>query len=403
MDAFFAAVEIRDDPSLKGKPVIIGSLPNERGVVSTCSYEARKFGVHSAMNIKEAYRLCPEGIYIHPNMLKYKRASDQIHRIWGDYTDVMESIAFDEAYLDVTHTAGTFERAIEMGTEIKERIRNDLGLSCSVGVAYSMAAAKVASEEKKPDGFFVIRTQQEFVDLVLDRDIRILFSVGAKTADRMNSIGIYTVRDLLERQDDVLEDMGDRGRFYIDIASGIDDREVTPYNPEDAKSISRELTFQEDVTDRVLLKDVLLLLSMCVEDRAKAHGLHGSGAVLKITYSDMKGITRSRVTYSCEDALSIHRQACEMLEETKVRPVRLIGVGIYNLSQTGVKQATLDTMFSRRTEEEELKEVLRAMRKRYGFDFVAFREKYVHGTKLHKLVEDMRLKREYGFDMVHKL
>ena len=152
MDAFYASVEIRDDPSLRGRPLIIGALPEERGVVATCSYEARKFGVHSAMNIKEAYRLCPQGIYMHGNFDKYRAVSEQLRKIWNDYAVRMETIALDEAYLDVTYSAGNFARAGEMAREIKERVRNELGLTCSVGIAYSKTAAKTASEEKKPDG-----------------------------------------------------------------------------------------------------------------------------------------------------------------------------------------------------------------------------------------------------------
>ena len=152
MDAFYAAVEMRDDPSLKGKPLIIGSLPSERGVVSTCNYEARKYGVHSAMNIKDAYRLCPHGIYMHPHFDKYREVSQQIRGIWNDYAVKMETVALDEAYLDVTYSAGDIETAREMAKTIKLRVRKETGLSCSVGLAYSKTAAKTASEEKSPMG-----------------------------------------------------------------------------------------------------------------------------------------------------------------------------------------------------------------------------------------------------------
>ena len=150
MDAFFAAVEILDDPSLRGKPLIIGSLPHERGVVATCSYEARRYGVHSAMNIKDAFRLCPNGVYMHPNLEKYKAISEQLHKIWNSYATALEAVAFDEAYLDVTEEAGDYAGARLIGYEIRRRIREELGLSCSVGVAYSKTAAKTASEEKSP-------------------------------------------------------------------------------------------------------------------------------------------------------------------------------------------------------------------------------------------------------------
>ena len=188
MDAFYASAEIRDNPSLRGRPLIIGSLPHERGVVATCSYEARTYGVHSAMNIKEAYRLCPNGIYLHPNFEKYKSVSNQLHKIWDSYASASETIALDEAYLDVTDTAGSFEKAREIAKTIKSRTWQELGLSCSVGLAYSKTAAKTASEEKKPNGYFEIPTAQDFVNLIIDRDVRVLYTVGAKTAEKLGKI-----------------------------------------------------------------------------------------------------------------------------------------------------------------------------------------------------------------------
>ena len=275
MDAFFAAVEIRDDPSLKGKPLIIGSMPNERGVVSTCSYEARKYGVHSAMNIKDAYRLCPHGVFMHPNMEKYMRVSMRLHEIWNEYATALESVAFDEAYLDVTERAGNFDGAREIAKEIKRRIKDELLLTCSVGVAYSKTAAKTASEEKKPNGYFEIRTPEEFVNLMAERDVRELYTVGQKTAEKLHAIGIRTVRDAQERQDDVKRLLGKQGDWLVSVAFGSDDRKVVPYRPEDAKSIGREITFQKDVDDFDYLKDVLLLLAVSVERRAKRVGLFG--------------------------------------------------------------------------------------------------------------------------------
>lgn len=166
MDAFYASVEMRDHPSLRGKPLIIGSMPNERGVVATCSYEARKYGIHSAMNIKEAYRRCPNGIYMRPDFDKYKAVSAQLHEIWNTYADASEYIALDEAYLDVTGKAKNFDGAREIAHTIKRRTHDELGLSCSVGVAYSKTAAKTASEEKKPDGYFEIPDEKAFMDLI---------------------------------------------------------------------------------------------------------------------------------------------------------------------------------------------------------------------------------------------
>ncbi len=198
MDAFYASVEMRDDPSLRGKPLIIGSLPSERGVVATCSYEARPFGVRSGMNIKDAYRLCPQGIYRHPDFDKYRAVSRQLHEIWESYASAAEAIALDEAYLDITQQAGDWDGARRIAREIKRRTREELQLSCSVGLAYSKTAAKTASEEKKPDGYFEIPTPQAFVDLILDRDVQVLYTVGEKTARKLHAAGIETVRDLQE-------------------------------------------------------------------------------------------------------------------------------------------------------------------------------------------------------------
>ncbi len=392
MDAFYASVEIRDDPSLAGKPLIIGALPTERGVVATCSYEARKYGIHSAMNIKDAYRLCPKGIYMHPNFDKYRKVSEQLRGIWNDYAVRMEPVALDEAYLDVTYSAGTFERAGEMAREIKDRTRSELGLTCSVGIAYSKTAAKTASEEKKPDGYFEIITRQDFVDLMIDRDVKTLYTVGAKTAEKLNRIGVFTIRDIQERSEEIAERFGRHGQLITELAYGIDDRKVVAYKPEDAKSISREVTFQEDVDNFDLLKDVLVLLALSVEDRAGRHGLHGKGVTLKLTYFDMQSITRSRAVTSADSAGTIYAETVRLLDQVEKRPVRLVGAGIYKLSGDEGRQMTLDDyMEESDAEQQHIIEVrLRELQDRYGLDFAGHLEDIYHGTVLHKTIEYMR-------------
>jgi DNA polymerase-4/DNA polymerase IV (DinB-like DNA polymerase) len=212
MDAFYAAVEVRDDPSLAGKPLIIGALPTERGVVATASYEARRYGVHSAMNIKEAYRLCPHGIYMHPNFDKYRQVSERLREIWNDYAVRMETVALDEAYLDVTEQAKDLEGDRRIARLIKQRTRDEVHLSCSVGVAYSKTAAKTASEEKKPDGYFEIPTPEDFVALMRDRDVRELYTVGPKTAEKLHFYGIRTVEQITQRKEDVIRLFGKQGQ-----------------------------------------------------------------------------------------------------------------------------------------------------------------------------------------------
>lgn len=392
MDAFYASVEMRDNPSLRGKPLIIGSLPNERGVVATCSYEARKYGVHSAMNIKEAYRLCPKGIYMHPNFEKYKAVSAQLHEIWGEYASALESVALDEAYLDVTETAGSFEKAREFAHTIKQRTQSELGLSCSVGLAYSKTAAKTASEEKKPDGYFEIPTAQSFVDLIIDRDVRALYTVGAKTAEKLGNIGIHTVRELRERQNDVIKMLGKHGEMLVQMAYGADERKVTPRRPEDAKSISREITFQEDVSDYGLLSDVLLLLAICVMERAGRYGLHGNGVVLKLTYADMKSITRSNGAANCDNAYTLYREASRLLSALPEKPVRLIGAGIYDLSDNENRQLSFDDIAAAGNDsyEQSLAEALDQTGGRYHLDFAGNLTKIYRSDILHKTVEYMR-------------
>ena len=392
MDAFFASVETRDNPALRGKPLIIGSLPGERGVVATCSYEARKYGIHSAMNIKEAYRLCPNGIYMHPNIDKYKAVSIQLHEIWNAYASAAETIALDEAYLDVTERAGSLEGARKIAQTIKQRTKDEVGLTCSVGVAYSKTAAKTASEEKKPDGYFEIPTAKDFVNLIIDRDVRVLYTVGEMTAEKLYAWGIHTVRDIQEKQETVISLLGKQGLWITRLASGIDDRKVTPYRPQDAKSISREVTLQEDVHDYELLKDILALLALCVEHRAKRYKLYGNGVTLKLTYFDMKGITRSRSISACDSAVTIYQEAVKLLDNVEKRPVRLIGVGIYNLSGEEERQLTIEDFFvdARNQRDSELKKILDALQERYRLDFAGHLDQIYQMDTLHKTVEYMR-------------
>ena len=392
MDAFYASVEIRDNPELAGKPLIIGSLPTERGVVATASYEARKYGVHSGMNIKEAYRLCPKGIYMHPNFDKYRAVSDRLHDIWNDYATAAESIALDEAYLDITETAGDWDGARKIAETIKRRTREEVHLTCSVGIAYSKTAAKTASEEKKPDGYFEIRTPEEFVDLIIDRDVRALYTVGARTAEKLKRVGITTVRDVRDRQDEVVRLLGKHGAHITKMAYGIDDRKVVPYDPLDTKSISRELTFQEDVSDFGLLDDVLFLLAMSVERRAKRKGLHGRGVTLKVTYADMKNITRSRIVVSSDSAATIWQEARDLLGQIEKRPVRLIGAGVYNLTGDDGWQMSLEDYLEESIDEKQqiIDSKLAELGERYHLDFAGNLDKIFSGTTLYRTAEYMR-------------
>ena len=286
----------------------------------------------------------------------------------------------------------TSQAARRIAMTIKQRTRDESGLSCSVGVAYSKTAAKMASEEKKPNGYFEIPTSKDFVNLIIDRSVRTLYTVGEMTAEKLSASGIHTVRDIQERRDMVIRLLGKQGQWITKLAFGIDDRKVTPYRPEDAKSIGREVTFQEDVANYELLKDVLVLLSLCVEHRAKRYSLYGNGVTLKLTYHDMKSITRSRKTSACNSATVIWQEAVRLLDNVEKWPVRLIGVSLYNLSGEEGRKLTVEDYFTetRQDQDAELQKMLDALQDRYQLDFAGHLNQIYQMDTLHKTVEYMR-------------
>jgi len=363
MDAFYAAVEVRDNPDLANKPLIIGALPNERGVVSTCSYEARKFGVRSAMSIKEAYRRCPGGIYMHPNMEKYKAASEQVHKIWSGYTDICEYVSLDEGFLDVTNSAHLFGGSASIGHDIKQRTKETVGLTCSVGVGYSMMSAKLASEEMKPDGFFEILTPADLKNLITDRSVRTIYGIGAKTAEELGRVGISTVRDVLDNPEAVIARIGNQGKLIIDLANGIDNRKVTA--DADTKSIGTEHTFQQNITDFDYLKEVLLLTAERLSFDAKLRKLYSRTITLKVTYADMRSITRSKSGEPTNRALEIYETAAALFDKIEKRAIRLIGITLNNLTDTPDLQLTLfDT--GKDTQQEKLDDTMLKLQLKYG-------------------------------------
>ena len=372
MDAFFAAVEVRDNPGLKGKPLIIGALPSERGVVATCSYEARKYGVRSAMSIKEAYRRCPHGIYMHPNGEKYVAASKIFRQIWLTYTDIAELVSLDEGFLDVTGSAHLFGGASAIGHAIKERTKTETGLTCSVGIGYSMMSAKLASEEKKPDGFFEIPDAKALRDVIIDRNVRIIYGVGPKTAEALQSRGIITVRDLLENKSRVLEVLGNHGQHFINLAEGKDDRKVTPYYEGEAKSISRETTFQHDITDFDYLKDALRLLAKELSLNIRFDGTFARTVTLKVKYSNMKLITRSKSGEIVNKAKDIYDIVASMLDTIEKRPIRLVGIGLSGFEESEYHQITLDDINTKRNivKDETLDRTLLELQRKFGGDVI---------------------------------
>jgi len=339
MDAFYAAVEVLFDPQLAGKPLIIGALPQERGVVATCSYEARKFGVRSAMNIKEAYRLCPHGIYMHPNMDRYVEASKQVRQIWDDYTDLTEYVSLDEGYLDVTHSAHLFGGAVQIGRDIKRRTQDYIGLSCSVGIGYSMMSAKIASEEGKPGGIFEIADAAALQKLIIDRPVRVIYGVGAKSAATLAEHGVKTVRDILANADKVREMLGKHGHDIVRLANGTDSRRVA--TPPKSKSLGKEHTFQKDITNFGYLRDSLLLMAKRLSFKIRMDGLSAKTVTLKVTYGNMVQVTRSKTGAHISTTREIYDVAAALLDKIERRPIRLIGISLSGLTDEPVQQMSI--------------------------------------------------------------
>jgi len=370
MDAFYAAVEARDNQELRGKPLIIGALPHERGVVSTCSYEARKFGVRSAMSIKEAYRLCPNGIYMHPNPRKYKEVSDQIHKIWDSYTDQVEHISLDEGFLDITSTTSLFGGAKNVGFAIKERTKAETGLTCSVGIGYSMMAAKLASEEKKPDGYFEILSPEALKTLIIDRNVRIIYGVGPKTAEVLQRAGINTVRDILNNKNTVIRVLDNHGRQIIDLAEGNDNRQIMPYYESKAKSLGREYTFQHDITDFNYLKDALRLIAKELSLKIRLDGVFIRTVTLKVKYANMKSITRSKTGDTICSKNDIYKIAASMLDTVEKRPIRLVGISLSGFTDADFRQMTIEDSLQEEERKESLDCALLALQRKYGGNII---------------------------------
>ena len=387
MDAFFASIEERDNPELKGKPVIVGARPGTRGVVSTCNYEARKYGVRSAMSSAEAYRRCPNAVFVDGHYEKYVKASGQVHAIMEEYTDCIEFLSLDEGYMDVTGSERVFGSAESIALAIQKRVYETVGTTCSVGVGYNMLSAKTASEEKKPRGFYVIKNSEEFYNLMRRRPVGVLYGIGKKTAEHLLRIGIHTVEELAAATPWQLSCFGKNGAEMKNYARGIDKREIMPNQPQ--KSIGKETTFPSDVTDMSVLKDTLLLLSRTVSDRMKARNRLGHSITLKIKYADMQSITRSCTVSPTNTAADVYKAASEMLEREGIkRPIRLIGVTSGKLSENDYEQISLfDDGGERKEKNERLDGVVTDLRKEYGRDKLKTAKELLAEKRLVKYTE----------------
>jgi nucleotidyltransferase/DNA polymerase involved in DNA repair len=343
MDAFFAAVEQRDDPRMRGKPVIVGADPRGgqgRGVVSTCSYEARRFGVASAMPISEAYRRCPQGVFVPPDMEKYGRASDEIMTILRGATDLVEPLSIDEAFLDVTGCLRLFGSGEEIARRLKRTIREKTDLTASVGVAACKLVAKIASDMRKPDGLVVVAPGTEAAFLA-PLPVRRLWGVGPKMEEVLLAAGIHTIGDLARAEPERLaRRLGTHGHDLQQLAQGIDDRAVVA-DPGEAKSLGQEHTFGQDTYDTAELRRTLLALADGVARRLRSHGLRGRTVTLKYRDETFRTLTRAESLGTPTDSGdTLFAVAWRLFERVHgPRKVRLLG--IYASSFSGDVQLDL--------------------------------------------------------------
>lgn len=330
MDAFYASIEQRDNPELKGKPIAVGR-PQERGVVAAASYEARKYGVRSAMSSKKAMELCPELIFVPGRMDVYKSVSAQIHEIFHDYTDVIEPLSIDEAFLDVTENKKDMELAVDIAREIKARIRSELHLIASAGVSYNKFLAKIASDYRKPDGLCTIHPDQA-LDFIAHLPVESFWGVGKVTAKKMHQLFIHTGKDLRECSLEMLTHyFGKAGRLYYDFARGIDNRPVETLHIR--KSVGCEHTLERDITLRSAMIIELYHVATELVERLKRHQFKGNTLTLKIKFNDFSQITRSLSSSETMYTLqSILPKAKKLMSEVDYEhhPVRLIGLSVSN-------------------------------------------------------------------------
>jgi DNA polymerase IV len=367
IDAFYPSVEVLDNPALKGKPVIVGGS-KERGVVSSASYEARKFGVHSAQPIAKAIRLCPHGIFLPVRMSRYKEVSEKVFEIFHRFTPLVEPLSIDEAFLDITGSIRLFGRPEDIAKKIKQIIFEETGLTISAGIAPSKFVAKIASDIDKPDGLTVVHFDdvRDFLDPL---PVRRMWGVGKVSQQILTQLNIHTFKDLRQAPVKILEKkFGKQGEKIHLLAMGIDDREVIPEH--DVKSIGHELTFSRDIISLDVAQKELLALSNKVTRRMRDKKVKGRTITLKVKYSDFVQITRSSTLHkSTDDGSEIYSIACRLLEDTEItkKPIRLLGVSLSQLSflRIGTQLSLFDQDPSSQRRER-LNVVLDSLYEKYG-------------------------------------
>ena len=337
MDAFYASVEQRDNPELRGKPIAVGHA-EQRGVVSAASYEARRYGVRSAMSSLKAKQLCPHIIFVPGRMSVYKEVSAQVHRIFQEYTDLIEPLSLDEAFLDVTHNKKGIELAVDIAKEIKKRIREELNLVASAGISYNKFLAKVASDYRKPDGLCTIHPNQA-LEFISRLPIEAFWGVGKVTSQKMHSLGIHKGKDLQQCTLEMLTRLfGKAGYIYYNFAQGIDLRPVEAERIR--KSVGCEHTLDKDITASSSVIIELYHVATELIERLKKSGFSGNTLTLKIKFYDFKQITRSitreQELNNMNDILPLAKQLLKEVDYS-IRPIRLIGLTISNPKEERVE------------------------------------------------------------------
>ena len=394
MDAFFASVEQLDHPEYKGHPVIVGGL-SSRGVVATASYEARKFGVHSAMPISRAKKLCPHGIYVYPNMARYKEISQIIHKVMEEFTPIIEPLSLDEAFLDVTGITHKFTGPKALGRAIKDRVFEETGLIISAGLAPNKFLAKLASDLDKPDGLVVIPYGKEYESLA-NLPIKRIWGVGPSTERRLKDGGFSFIKDIQALPDEtaLVPYVGNQARRVWELARGIDERPVE--TDRQIQSVGNEETYESDVEDPAVIDLELHYFANRVAKRLRKYGLMGHTVSIKVRYNDFKTVSRQKRIDSSTDqerviydtsvllwnklmryALSAKQEEREVMGatprpkfdnsilEVPVKPIRLLGVTVSGLSTEGIVQ---DDLFSIEADEkdEKLSTVLDSLASKFG-------------------------------------
>jgi DNA polymerase-4 len=349
MDAFFAAIEQRDNPKLRGKPVVVGAGPRERGVVAAASYEARKFGIHSATPSRTAYKLCPQAVFVSPNFAKYKRVSEQIMAIFDRFTPLVEAVSIDEAFLDVSGAVKNFDDAVDIARKIKAQIRAETQLTASVGVAPNKFLAKLASDLNKPDGLTVI-AEEEKIQILSPLPVTKIVGVGKVTAQKLHELGIQTIGDLQRYSVEKLrERFGNVAVELHALAHGEDDREVV--TEEEAKSVSSEHTFDRDTADLDEIRRCLLEQSEKVARRLRRENMAARTVQLKLRYADFTTITRRKTLREpTQDELVLYRVAEQLLlaQNLKGKRIRLIGVGGSTLAKPEIQMELFERTAEKR-------------------------------------------------------